>query len=132
MAFAALLKQLCEDAGLKERGRQADIVRLFKHHGIVISQPAVKKYFDGEALPDMDKALVLAKAFDYNVNDLLSGTKKTTKSKNFDQVNQSPVTYSSWPFGEKITPDEYNSLLPKQKELVIARILTYLDDNSIK
>lgn len=131
MAFATLLKQLCNDVDLKERGRQAFIVRLLKSHGFVISQPAVKKWFDGESLPDTDKALVLANYFKISVTDLLSGIKKTVDSKNFHQANQSPVTYN-WPFGDKISPAEYNSLSAKQKELVIARIQTYLDDNKIK
>lgn len=128
MAFATLLKQLCHDAGLKERGRQAFIVRLLKQNGFVISQPAVKKWFDGEALPDTDKALVLANFFKYSVTELLSGAKQSDQSKNFHQVSQSPVTYN-WPFGDQITQSEYNSLSDSQKNLIISRIKTYLEDN---
>ena len=128
MAFATLLKQLCNDKDLKERGRQAFIVRLLKSHGFVISQPAVKKWFDGESLPDTDKALVLANYFKISVTDLLSGINKTDESKNFHQVNQSPVTYN-WPFGDDVSHSEYNSLSKSQKDLIIARIKTYIEDN---
>lgn len=128
LAFATLLKQLCDKADLKERGRQAFIVRLLKQNGIVISQPAVKKWFDGEALPDTDKALVLASFFKYSVTDLLSGIKQSDNLKNFQQVNQSPVTYN-WPFGDEVSQSEYDSLSKSQKDLIIARIKTYLEDN---
>jgi transcriptional regulator with XRE-family HTH domain len=55
LAFADRLKQMCADKDLREHGRQAALARLLK-----ISQPAVKKWFDGEALPEMEKLVDLA------------------------------------------------------------------------
>lgn len=54
-AFAERLIEISQDKGLKERGRQADLARLCK-----VTQPAVKKWFDAEALPGMEHCLTLA------------------------------------------------------------------------
>lgn len=44
--------------------------------------------------------------------------------------NQSNVM--SWPFGDKVTPEEYESLSEIQKEIITSRIITFLDENRIK
>lgn len=132
LAFAELLKTLCDERKIAERGRQAFFVRLLKANGLKISQPGVKKYFDGEALPDTPKAVVIAKFFNINVNDLLSGNKHyKTLTKDQHSVEQQSSSYN-WPFGDRITQSEYFSLTPTQQAQIENRIKIYLEDNSIK
>jgi hypothetical protein len=58
--FAERLAEICLDRGLKPHGRQAGLVRMMKTHGLQVTQPGVKKWFDGEAIPDTDKCIELA------------------------------------------------------------------------
>lgn len=55
LAFAERLIEICADKGLKAHGRQAALARQMK-----ISQPAAKKWFDGDAMPDTDKIVEIA------------------------------------------------------------------------
>jgi len=55
LAFAERLIEICTEKGLKAHGRQAALARLLK-----VTQPAVKKWFDGDAIPDTDKIIDLA------------------------------------------------------------------------
>lgn len=59
-AFAARLAEICQSKGLKPHGRQAGLARVLTSLDRPITQPAIKKWFDGEALPDMDKFILLA------------------------------------------------------------------------
>lgn len=55
MAFSLRLLELCAEHGLKERGRQADLAKLCK-----VTQPAVKKWLDGDSLPGLEHCMTLA------------------------------------------------------------------------
>jgi len=59
-SFAERLAQICEDRDLRPHGRQAGLVRILKERGIEVTQPAVKKWFDAEVLPDTEKCIELA------------------------------------------------------------------------
>jgi hypothetical protein len=59
-AFAARLAEICTDQGLTPRGRQAALVRMLKGRQVDVTQPAVKKWFDGDSLPDMEKCIEIA------------------------------------------------------------------------
>lgn len=54
-AFAERLIEICTEKGLKAHGRQAALARHLK-----VTQPAVKKWFDAAAIPDIDKIVELA------------------------------------------------------------------------
>ncbi|MFL9610202.1 hypothetical protein ACKF11_08975 [Methylobacillus sp. Pita2] len=135
-AFSELLIKLCEADGLLERGRQAALVRYLKGKGHKISQPAVKKWFDGESLPETDKALDLARMFHISVDDLLSGNKEALHKRKQSQAGRSNEPHneikSEWPFGDRITPEQYSTLYKDQKENIENRIQIFLDDNAIK
>ena len=60
IAFAERLSEVCSDKGLRPHGRQAAMVRNLKARGIDVTQPAVKKWFDGEVIPDTDKCIEIA------------------------------------------------------------------------
>lgn len=55
LAFSERLIEICSNKKLRPHGRQAALARLLK-----ITQPAVKKWFDGDSLPDTDKIIELA------------------------------------------------------------------------
>ena len=55
LAFAERLIEICTEKGLKAHGRQAALARQLK-----VTQPAVKKWFDGDSIPDTDKIIDLA------------------------------------------------------------------------
>lgn len=55
LAFADRLIEICTEKKLKPHGRQAALGRILK-----VTQPGVKKWFDGESLPDTDKLIELA------------------------------------------------------------------------
>ena len=55
LEFSRRLIEIAESKGLKERGRQAAVAKICK-----VTQPAVKKWFDGDALPGMDHCISLA------------------------------------------------------------------------
>lgn len=55
LAFAERLIEICTEKGLKAHGRQAALARQLK-----VTQPAVKKWFDADAIPDTDKIIELA------------------------------------------------------------------------
>lgn len=55
LAFSERLIEICTEKNLRPHGRQAALARLLK-----ITQPAVKKWFDGESIPDTDKVIELA------------------------------------------------------------------------
>lgn len=60
LAFSERLAEICHDHGLKPHGRQAALVRIFKSREVEVTQPAVKKWFDGEAIPETEKWIELA------------------------------------------------------------------------
>lgn len=55
LAFAERLVEICTENKLRPHGRQAALARMLK-----ITQPAVKKWFDGESIPDTEKIIELA------------------------------------------------------------------------
>lgn len=55
LAFSERLIEICTEKKLRPHGRQAALARLLK-----ITQPAVKKWFDGDSIPDTDKVIELA------------------------------------------------------------------------
>lgn len=133
-AFAELLIELCESAGMPERGRQAALVRYMKSKGHQISQPAVKKWFDGESLPEVDKAIDLAKLFSVSIDDLFAGKKNlsSTTPSSIAQSGSSNLNQGQWPFENRISPEQYSSLTSEQRNKVEARINLYLEDNAVK
>lgn len=70
---------------------------------------------------------LIAKALNYSVDELVNWVPEEKR------IEQSKPRYGSeWPFGERVTKREYDSLDDDQKELIICRILTYLDENRMK
>jgi transcriptional regulator with XRE-family HTH domain len=67
-AFSSRLKEVCEDEGLPERGRQTALAKRFS-----VSQQAAKKWLSGESLPELDKVISIANWADVNVVWLLQG-----------------------------------------------------------
>lgn len=67
--FSKRLAKACADAGMRERGRA---VTLSKITGL--SKEAARKWLNGEAIPAMDHAIVLAQYFAVSVDWLLTGT----------------------------------------------------------
>ncbi len=55
LAFAERLKEIADAKGLKQRGRQSALAKLLD-----ITQPAVKKWFDGDSLPELEHMIRLA------------------------------------------------------------------------
>jgi hypothetical protein len=55
LAFAERLIEICTEKKLRPHGRQAALGRLFR-----VTQPAVKKWFDGTSLPDTEKTIEIA------------------------------------------------------------------------
>lgn len=55
LAFAERLIEICTEKNLRAHGRQAALGRLLK-----VTQPGVKKWFDGESIPDTEKVIELA------------------------------------------------------------------------
>jgi hypothetical protein len=60
LLFANRLAEICSDHNFKAHGRQAALVRVLKDRGVTVTQPAVKKWFDGEAIPDAEKCIEIA------------------------------------------------------------------------
>ncbi|MDR5170710.1 helix-turn-helix transcriptional regulator [Methylobacillus flagellatus] len=129
-AFADLLVALCEKKNLEERGRQAALVRALKADGITVTQPAVKKWLDGDSMPSMAKAVGIAKFFNIQVSDLLSGNKQALVKLNSYQVEETSlntpnVGKSDWPFGASVTPAQYEVLTTDEKDAVVNVILSF-------
>lgn len=55
LEFARRLAEIAENRGFRAHGRQAEAARICK-----VTQPAAKKWFDGDALPGMDHCITLA------------------------------------------------------------------------
>lgn len=129
-AFAELLIALCEKRNLEERGRQAALVRALKADGITVTQPAVKKWLDGDSMPSMAKAVGIAKFFNITVSDLLSGNKQVLGKLNSYQIAEpAPETQYSdkpdWPFGTSVTPAQYGALTQDERDAVVNVILSF-------
>jgi hypothetical protein len=71
--FSKRLIELCDEMGLKPFGRQAALTRVIGAAGLKVTQPSVKKWFDAEAIPDMDKCIVLAKWAKVSFEWLMTG-----------------------------------------------------------
>lgn len=67
-AFASRLKELCDEEGLPEHGRQTALAKRFD-----VSQQAVKKWLSGESLPELEKLILLANWARVNVSWLAQG-----------------------------------------------------------
>lgn len=68
-AFSQRLRELCEDAGLPEHGRQTALAKRFG-----VSQQAAKKWLSGESLPELEKMILIATWAGVNFNWLAQGT----------------------------------------------------------
>lgn len=69
---------------------------------------------------------LIARALDLTVDQLLNWTKDGIK-------NPLPIINNEqWPFGDLISPTQYNSLDDEQKNIIVSRIVTFLDDNYLK
>jgi len=66
--FSERLKELCQEKGLPERGRQATLKRVCG-----LSQQSVSKWFNAEAIPEYEHCLKLCKYFSVNYEWLLTG-----------------------------------------------------------
>lgn len=66
--FAQRLRELCDDKGLPERGRQSRLGARFK-----VSQQAARKWLDGLNYPDTRTIVAIAAWAEVNVNWLLQG-----------------------------------------------------------
>lgn len=67
-AFAERLAVIAESKGFKERGRQAEVARVCQ-----VTQPAAKKWFDGDALPGMDHCVTIAEWGNVSFEWLITG-----------------------------------------------------------
>jgi hypothetical protein len=85
--FSKRLIELCDEKGLKPFGRQAALTRVIGAAGLKVTQPSVKKWFDAEAIPDMDKCIVLAKWAKVSFEWLMTGRGE----------KQTTLTYTSIP-----------------------------------
>lgn len=88
--FAERLREVCDDMGLPERGRQT---RLAEVAGV--SQPRAGRWLDGAGYPEMHRAIAIADWADVNVTWLLQGlgpkrgTKVDTRALLLDEVVRS-------------------------------------------
>lgn len=68
-AFANRLKEICEEEGLPDHGRQTALAKRFD-----VSQQAAKKWLSGESLPEMEKLILIANWARVNITWLVQGT----------------------------------------------------------
>jgi hypothetical protein len=73
LGFSERLAEICADRKLFQHGRQAALMRVFKGQGMKVSQPAIKKWFDRESLPETEKIIFLAIWADVTVEWLMTG-----------------------------------------------------------
>jgi hypothetical protein len=104
--FSKRLIEICNDHGLKPFGRQAALTRIIVAAGLKVTQPSVKKWFDAEAIPDMDKCIVLAKWAKVSFEWLMTGRGE----------KQTIQTYSSAPITNVVNLME--NMTPEQQYLL--------------
>ncbi|PPD12148.1 hypothetical protein [Methylophilus sp.] len=125
---------------LGEKLKAILIARKLKQADLIRSMNAISPEIDISTLQGAIRLLIarkgssskylplIAKALSMTTDSLINWTPEKERL-----TEQTPSHYlQNWPFGSKVSPDEYESLEPEQKEAVISRILIYLDDNRIK
>eukprot|EP00388_Colpodella_angusta_P007958 GDKJ01022074.1.p2 GENE.GDKJ01022074.1~~GDKJ01022074.1.p2 ORF type:complete len:148 (+),score=6.53 GDKJ01022074.1:489-932(+) len=71
---------------------------------------------------------LIAKALDMSVDEVVNwapGGKYVVKQ-------ESSAYGNVWPFGKRVSREEYEGLSAEQKEIIISRIITFVDENKIK
>lgn len=66
--FSKRLAELCNDKGLKSRGRQAALMKVCK-----LKQQSVSKWFNGEAVPEYENAVSLCRYFNCRFEWFMTG-----------------------------------------------------------
>lgn len=79
--FASRLAEVCQDMGIPEHGRQTRLAELFK-----LTQRGVKRWFDGESFPGVDKAVSIATWANVNFEWLMTG--RGTKKRDNTMLNE--------------------------------------------
>lgn len=68
MQFAARLREICDDMGVPERGRQTELGRLFN-----VSPKAARKWLVGDGFPEIHMAISIARWADVSFDWLMTG-----------------------------------------------------------
>ncbi|MBK7492708.1 MAG: helix-turn-helix transcriptional regulator [Nitrosomonas sp.] len=68
IAFSKRLAELCEEKGLKDRGRQTALRKVCG-----LKQQSVNKWFNGEAVPEYENSVALCKYFNCHYEWLMTG-----------------------------------------------------------
>ncbi|MFA5170405.1 MAG: hypothetical protein WC426_02485 [Sulfuriferula sp.] len=100
--FSKRLIELCTENGLKPFGRQAALTRVIGAAGLKVTQPSVKKWFDAEAIPDMDKCIVLAKWAKVSFEWLMTGRGDKRKISTYTSEPMSHIVQIM----ENMTPEQ--------------------------
>lgn len=118
--------------------------QLYAAEQLEITQGALNQYLNGKIPLNMDAALNFAKLLECEVldfsesihNEIINKIKHFTPLHTFnsgDSADQSKDAISvKWPFGDRITPEQYSLLDVEQKANIENRIRIFLDDNAIK
>lgn len=68
IAFSKRLAELCDDKGLKDRGRQQALKKVCG-----LTQQSVNKWFNGEAVPEYENGVALCKFFNCHYEWFMTG-----------------------------------------------------------
>lgn len=129
--FKMTLGEIVKGILLERRLKQADLIRMMNainpEVDISTLQGAIRLLITRKSTSSKYITLI-ARAFKMSVDELMNW-----QPGGIHQVNQDPVSWNDiWPFGKRVTPDQYMSLSSEQKEIVVSRIVTMLDENKIK
>lgn len=116
---------------LERQLKQADLIRMMNainpEVDISTLQGAIRLLITRKSTSSKYITLI-ARAFRLSVDELMNWQ----PGGNYHAHQESEYSIDNWPFGKRVTPEEYKSLSSEQKEIVVSRIVTMLDENKIK
>lgn len=129
LTLGEIIKGLLEFHEIK----QADLVRRVckldpkltaQNVQVGISQMILRNSLTSKYLP------LIAKAFDLTAQQFIEWH-PNQKNKALQKRAEYPEVIT-WPFGDRVSPQDYETLSDEQKEVVISRIVSFLDENKVQ